>query len=155
SNDTPPIDVATVWESDGSLTMLPANGPYRNTYVKGFGQDGSAYGLLRPDSSTEYGFPVFWNDNGIAFLPHFGRGGFTTSANASTIIGETGDPNRVNYVGRVTIWNSDGTNPRVVTGLGDVASRSGSMNASGVYVGVALPPDGPYIGRGFVGQGET
>ena len=88
-------------------------------------------------------------------MTHFGRGGAAFAGNASVIVGETGNPSYTEYVGRATLWEADGSNPRVVTGLGDVASRPAAINAAGVYVGTSNPPQGPYIGRAFVGQDGT
>jgi len=99
--------------------------------------------------------PAYWSLAGLTPMAHFGRGGAAFSGNASTILGETGNPSYTDYVGRVTLWDGDGSNPRVVTGLGDVASRPAAINAAGVYVGTSNPPQGPYIGRGFIGQDGT
>jgi hypothetical protein len=86
------------------------------------------------------------------FLPHFGKGGGAITANATMICGETGDPSAAGYIHRVTLWDADGTNPRVVTGLEGLASRCNAVNALGVYVGTVRPTSPPFVLGGFVGR---
>lgn len=154
SNDVAPIDVPIVWGQDGVDHVLPMEGAYVQASVLGFDTTGRPIGVVRP-GLPEFVLPSFWTPSGNVSAAHFGRGGGLTAANATMLVGETVDPTMTDYVGRVTIWNFDGTNPHVVTGLGDVIGRCWSVNTSGVYVGVADTRIGPFLRRAFVGINGT
>jgi hypothetical protein len=156
-----PIDVPTVWEADGSFSYLQFAVPYRQASVRGFTTDGSPVGNVRLNPAQQPS-PVIWRHGQAAeILPHFGRGGIVRGGNNQYLFGGTGDPGITNlYYSRMTIWDADGTNPRLVTGIpSERATNCKSVNESGIYVGSAtifgltIPTTpGAFVGRDGTAQ---
>jgi hypothetical protein len=100
---------------------------------------------------------VIWDGEGAEpqSLPDFGNGGVATGANASIIVGDTGDPSITSrYWFRLTLWDADGTNPRLATGLDlSLRTRCFSVNSRGTYVGSSYAIDNDL--RGIVGRDGT
>lgn len=156
SNFIDPIDVASIWGTDGEHTILPLPTPYLGAYVQNFATDGKVVGSIRYRSEP---FPVAvtWDADGGNFrtLPDFGHGGIATAANSSIIVGDTGDPTiTAQYWPRLTLWDADGTNPRLVTGIDQsFGTRCYSVNTRGTYVGSSF--DANLNIAGIIGRDGT